>query len=58
MSVLFTTRPTWTEINLENLAFNFQSVKTFIGTYLSLIEKGLSLLEITEYDNFEEHNYK
>lgn len=24
-------RPTWTEINLDNLAFNFRSVKEFIG---------------------------
>jgi alanine racemase len=24
-------RPTWTEINLDNLAFNFQSVKNFVG---------------------------
>jgi alanine racemase len=31
MSELFTNRPTWTEINLENLAFNFRSVKAFIG---------------------------
>jgi len=41
MSVLFTTRPTWTEINLENLAFNFQSVKTFIGNtveYMAVVK--------------------
>ncbi|HXH70217.1 MAG TPA: alanine racemase [Pyrinomonadaceae bacterium] len=31
MSKLFTNRPTWTEINLENLAFNFQSVRKFVG---------------------------
>lgn len=31
MPELFTNRPTWTEINLENLAFNFRSVKKFIG---------------------------
>lgn len=31
MSELFTNRPTWTEINLENLAFNFRSAKKFIG---------------------------
>ena len=24
-------RPTWSEINLDNLSFNFQSVKKFIG---------------------------
>ena len=24
-------RPTWSEINLDNLAFNFQSVKSFVG---------------------------
>jgi len=24
-------RPTWAEINLENLAFNFRSVKKFVG---------------------------
>ena len=24
-------RPTWAEINLDNLAFNFRSVKKFIG---------------------------
>ncbi len=24
-------RPTWAEINLENLAFNFQSIKKFVG---------------------------
>jgi len=24
-------RPTWTEINLDNLAFNFRSVKNFVG---------------------------
>ena len=24
-------RPTWAEINLDNLAFNFHSVKQFIG---------------------------
>jgi len=31
MSEAFKNRPTWTEINLENLAFNFQSVKKFVG---------------------------
>lgn len=31
MSDLFAHRPTWTEINLENLAFNFRSVKNFVG---------------------------
>ncbi len=24
-------RPTWAEINLDNLAFNFHSVKKFVG---------------------------
>ena len=28
---LFSGRPTWTEINLKNLAFNFRSVKNFIN---------------------------
>jgi alanine racemase len=28
------TRPTWTEINLDNLAFNFNSVKKFVGENL------------------------
>ena len=27
-------RPTWTEINLDNLAFNFRSVKKFVGANL------------------------
>ena len=27
-------RPTWAEINLENLAFNFNSVKKFVGEEL------------------------
>ncbi len=41
MSELFTNRPTWTEINLENLAFNFQSVKNFIGNaveYMAVVK--------------------
>ena len=28
-------RPTWTEINLDNLAFNFKSVKQFVGAKLN-----------------------
>ena len=28
-------RPTWTEINLDNLAFNFKSVKHFVGAKLN-----------------------
>ncbi|MBA3601468.1 MAG: alanine racemase [Acidobacteria bacterium] len=31
MPELYIRRPTWAEINLENLAFNFHSVKKFIG---------------------------
>lgn len=27
-------RPTWTEINLDNLAFNFKSIKKFVGANL------------------------
>ncbi len=41
MSELFTNRPTWTEINLKNLAFNFQSVKKFIGNtveYMAVVK--------------------
>jgi alanine racemase len=41
MSDLFTHRPTWTEINLENLAFNFQSVKNFVGStveYMAVVK--------------------
>ena len=35
MSPDFTNRPTWAEINLDNLAYNFQSVKNFVGENLS-----------------------
>ncbi len=41
MSESFTNRPTWTEINLENLAFNFQSVKKFVGNtveYMAVVK--------------------
>lgn len=34
-------RPTWTEINLDNLAFNFRSVKNFVGAnleYMAIIK--------------------
>jgi alanine racemase len=31
MSKFTAQRPTWAEINLDNLAFNFQSVKNFVG---------------------------
>lgn len=41
MSESFTNRPTWIEINLENLAFNFQSVKKFVGNtveYMAVVK--------------------
>jgi alanine racemase len=41
MSEAFKNRPTWTEINLENLAFNFQSVKKFVGSaveYMAVVK--------------------
>jgi alanine racemase len=41
MSESFINRPTWAEINLENLAFNFQSVKNFIGNaieYMAVVK--------------------
>src|SRR5215212_9555605 len=31
MQSLSTNRPTWAEIDLDNLAFNFHSVKEFVG---------------------------
>lgn len=34
-------RPTWTEINLDNLAFNFRSVKSFVGNdtkYMAVVK--------------------
>lgn len=37
----FTNRPTWAEINLENLTFNFHSVKNFIGSdveYMAVVK--------------------
>lgn len=36
-------RPTWAEINLENLAFNFHSVKNFVGEkikYMAIVKAG------------------
>jgi alanine racemase len=41
MSESFTNRPTWIKINLENLAFNFQSVKKFVGNtveYMAVVK--------------------
>ncbi len=41
MSETFTHRPTCTEINLENLAFNFRSVKKFVGSaveYMAVVK--------------------
>jgi alanine racemase len=41
MSELFAHRPTYTEINLENLAFNFNSVKNFVGSnveYMAVVK--------------------
>ena len=41
MSELFINRPTWTEINLGNLVFNFHSVKKFIGNaveYMAVVK--------------------
>jgi alanine racemase len=35
MSETFEKRPTWAEINLNNLAYNFNSVKEFIGEKIS-----------------------
>lgn len=35
MAEAIESRPTWTEINLDNLAFNFRSVKKFIGENIS-----------------------
>ncbi|HQU86082.1 MAG TPA: alanine racemase [Pyrinomonadaceae bacterium] len=32
-----TLRPTWAEINLENLAFNFHSVKSFVGENVQIM---------------------
>ncbi|MBA3632868.1 MAG: alanine racemase, partial [Acidobacteria bacterium] len=37
MSESFVNRPTWAEINLDNLAFNFRSVKRFVGEDLALM---------------------
>lgn len=34
-------RPTWAEINLDNLAFNFHSVKDFVGEnikYMAIVK--------------------
>ncbi len=41
MSESLTNRPTWAEINLENLAFNLQSVKNFVGNaveYMAVVK--------------------
>lgn len=37
MSESFANRPTWVEINLDNLAFNFHSIKKFIGENLGFM---------------------
>jgi alanine racemase len=37
MSESFVNRPTWAEINLDNLAFNFRSVKQFVGEDLAMM---------------------
>jgi len=37
MSETFANRPTWAEINLDNLAFNFHSVKRFVGENLAFM---------------------
>ncbi|HLM59785.1 MAG TPA: alanine racemase, partial [Pyrinomonadaceae bacterium] len=37
MSEPFINRPTWAEINLDNLAFNYHSVKNFVGTDLGFM---------------------
>ena len=37
MSESFVNRPTWAEINLDNLAFNFHSVKRFVGEDLAFM---------------------
>jgi alanine racemase len=37
MSESFVNRPTWAEINLDNLAFNFRSVKRFVGEDLAMM---------------------
>ncbi|MEP6704686.1 MAG: alanine racemase [Acidobacteriota bacterium] len=41
MSELVSQRPTWAEINLDNLAFNFRSAKRFIGAdtkYMAVVK--------------------
>lgn len=41
MPELFTNRPTWAEIDLENLAFNFHSVRKFVGNtveYMAVVK--------------------
>ena len=37
MSESFVNRPTWAEINLDNLAYNFRSVKQFVGEDLAMM---------------------
>ncbi|MEP7148501.1 MAG: alanine racemase [Acidobacteriota bacterium] len=41
MTEIISRRPTWAEINLDNLAFNFRSVKAFIGSdtkYMAVVK--------------------
>src|SRR5215213_119659 len=41
MSEIISHRPTWAEINLDNLAFNFRSAKNFIGAdpkYMAVVK--------------------
>lgn len=41
MSEIYLQRPTWAEINLDNLAFNFRSVKNFVGAdikYMAVVK--------------------
>jgi alanine racemase len=37
MAEFFVNRPTWAEINLDSLAFNFRSVKQFVGENLAMM---------------------
>ncbi len=45
MSESFVNRPTWAEINLDNLVFNFRSVKQFVG-------KDLAMMAIVKADGY------
>ena len=41
MTEIISQRPTWAEINLDNLAFNFHSVKKFVGSeikYMAVVK--------------------